>query len=178
MDEKSIYELRQKQKNGAVRSEAYRSGLLLSTQEMIEWLQSETGAHEIMIEAIIGNWVGVLRNQALTELERDEKVSRRFQNGHGFIVLGKMLQPPGWTDNDMLEYSCLCTGVSSEEVSSLLVHIGENLRTSHQKAFEPIGWFHPREDGFDVLCWNDFLQPLLDAPMESILGDASEATSS
>lgn len=174
MDEMSVYALRQKQKNGATRSEVYESGLLFPTQEMIELLHSETGAHEMMIEAILGVWVGVLRSQALTEMEHDKTFLRRFQNGQGFMVLGRILQPSGWTNGDLLAYIRLCTGVAEEEVSSFLLSIGEKLRGSHNRAFEPIGWFHPRDDGFDVLCWEDFLQPRLDAPAELIRGDTPD----
>ena len=153
------------------RSEATKYSLVFRTSEMIDFLERQTGAQEQMIRAILGSWVGILRNYVLSLVERNTILLKNFQQGNGQMNLGHDLIPLEQTIEDFVEQmrgsdiDNLYTLRVIDALKNKFVELGG------LKAFEPIGWFSPNSVGFRVRCWGDFLQPSSDDPVEIIYGE-------
>ena len=157
---------------------AFREGLIFHTYEMVDWLRTSTGAPYEMGEAMLGAWVGVLRHDTLVRAEHDQGFFMSFRDGRGHLHLTEALAPEEWKNEELWLQISRETGILYPEVQLLLAQIGERLRELREaKAFEPIGWFHTTHNGtFDVNCWNDFLQPVMDGPQELVRGVLSPSS--
>ena len=157
---------------------AFSEGLIFHTHEMLAWLRTSIGAPYEMGEAMLGAWVGVLRYDALIRAEHDQDFFMSFRDGRGHLHLTETLAPEEWKNEELWLQISRETGILYPEVQLLLTQIRERLRALNEaKAFEPIGWFHTTYNGaFNVNCWNDFLQPIMDGPQTLVRGVLSSSS--
>ncbi len=141
---------------------ALEEDLLFRTNDMVDWLGIQAGLEEELSEALLGAWVGMLRNVVLHQAEQNEDVLKAVETGSGTLTLDRELAPKDSDKTEAWSQIAQETGLPYNGLRPLLRLIGERLRgLQGKKAFEPIGWFTSTDnDDFSVTLWRDFLQPV------------------